>query len=554
MVTKQNLERLLFLTLLIVHLVPIWTFHYFVTLDGPAHVDNAAALRNYLQSEQTVLQEYYTLNLRLVPNWFTNVALAALMGIVSPITSEKIVISAYILLLPLSIRYALAGISEQAVSFSVLSFPVIYNCIFHYGFYNFLFSTVMFFFVLGYWLRYRVCLRPRNVLTLSSLILLLYFCHGTSLLLLMLTLGILALSVSIHAKTIGFEDVWSVLNGWRIFQNRIWIPLIIGFVPACVLLSRFVFQQGSPPIWPRYSDWRFWAWPFYGITAITNDPAHLLISTGVSFLFAVLFVYVLRHKTTQGESSIRRGLLIAVATAGGLYVVSPYTVAGGTIVNPRFMLFTVLLAILFFGMHEISERVRFRVGIASAALAVAQLGFNMPVYAQINRDATEYMSAVGAIETNTTLAALCFAVEGCGPRMGHGHLRIAPFNQISGYVSAQRQAVNLFIVDPRTNYFPIQYRKGVDSLPYLRYSEVRDKGESKRVYGRKLADYDRETGSHIDYVLLWQVVDGQRAGDDVTDLFRWLSTNYDLVFTSATGRLDVYRRKEEANHAIVGTK
>jgi len=131
---------------------------------------------------------------------------------------------------------------------------------------------------------------------------------------------------------------------------------------------------------------------------------------------------------------------------------------------------------------------------------------------------------------------------------------MAPLNQISGYLSAQRQAVNLFIVDPRTNYFPIQYRKGMDSSSYVRYSEVQDKGEVKRIYGKRIADYTPETGGYIDYVLLWQVVDAQRAGDDVTELFRWLSANYDLVFTSATGRLDVYHRKKGSNHDIIGTK
>lgn len=554
MISKQTLEKFLFVTLLIIHLVPIWAFPYFVTLDGPAHVDNAAALRNYLQPGQTVLQEYYTLNLRLVPNWFTNIALASLMGIVSPLTAEKIVISAYVLLLPLSVRYALAGISERVVYLSALSFPVIYNCIFHYGFYNFLFSIVMFFFALGYWLRYRDSLRLRNILTLSSLILVLYFCHGTSLLLLILTLFILALSLSLHATPITLRDLSNVLNSWRVFRNRIWIPLIIGVAPALFLLSRFVFQQGSPPIWPRYSDWLFWAWPFYGVTATTNHLSNLLISMSVSLLFLALFLYVLRGEATKGGPPLRKGLLITAATAGILYVISPYTIAGGTIVNPRFILFALLLGILFFGTYEMSDRVKLRVGIASAVLAITQLVLNIPVYAQINRDAAEYMSAAASIEPNTTLGALCFAEEGCGPRTGHGYMRVAPFNQISGYLSAQRQAVNLLMVDPRTNYFPIQYREGLDSFSYMRYSEVRDKGEYKRIYGKKIADYAPETGGHIDYVLLWQVADAQRAGDDVTDLFRWLSVNYDRVFTSVSGRLDVYRRKEGANHEIIGTK
>src|SRR5262245_27031384 len=53
----------LFFTLLIlIHLVPIWSFTYFPSQDGPAHINNANILREYYQPDRSIFREYYSLN------------------------------------------------------------------------------------------------------------------------------------------------------------------------------------------------------------------------------------------------------------------------------------------------------------------------------------------------------------------------------------------------------------------------------------------------------------------------------------------------------------
>ena len=63
----------------------------------------------------------------------------------------------------------------------------------------------------------------------------------------------------------------------RLLQNRIWVPVAVGLAIPSLLVARFIFQQGSPPVWPHYS-WQFFAWPLYGLTATVNRPANLVIS------------------------------------------------------------------------------------------------------------------------------------------------------------------------------------------------------------------------------------------------------------------------------------
>ncbi len=540
--TSWNLEKLIFILLIAIQLVPIWVFPYFPTQDGPAHVDNAAALRYYFNPDEHLLHQYYTLNLRLVPNWVTNLTLAGLIGFVSPIVAEKILISGYIVLLPISIRYSLGAISEDARFLSLLAFPLIYNDFLHRGFYNFIYSIPVFFFVIGYWLRHRESLRLGEIFCLASLILLLYFCHIVSFGVLVITLFILAFSLTIGEATANYKNTSDVLQGsWRLFCNRTWASLLIGLAPAIVLAVRFVFQQGSFPresrlVWPDYS-WKFFAWPFYGVTAITNTPGNLLISASVSLLFVILFFYSMSQRASRQTTSLSNGLICAVVAICVLYLAAPFTVSGGTILNPRFVLLALLLSILWFGTHRFSEQAKFTIGTVGAVLAVLQIAFNLPVYAKINDDAAEYLSAGKVIEKKGTLLSFCFANEGCGIDRAPGYLRTIPFDHLSGYISAEKHLVNLFNVDSYTNFFPIRYRDELNPFPYLWMKQIK----GKRIWAANVAEYSKETRGRIDYVLLWGISDAKV--EDTSHLVKWLGENYELIFTSATRQLQVYRRK-----------
>jgi hypothetical protein len=214
--------------------------------------------------------------------------------------------------------------------------------------------------------------------------------------------------------------------------------------------------------------------------------------------------------------------------------------SGGNIINLRFMVFTLLLFILWFGTQSFSRRVRFSIETAAIGLAILQIALNLPVYAKVNESSFEYLSGVKVIEPNSTLLPLCFAREGCGVDRGPGYLRISPFAHLSGYIAAQQHVVNLFNYSAHTNYFPIRYRDQLDPIPYLR-----NQIEGKRVWGVNIADYARQTGGHIDYVLLWGIADAWHNGEDTDSLLKWLAAEYDLIFTSPQrGLLQIYQRKD----------
>ena len=55
-------SNLFFALLIVLHLLPIWSFKYFPSQDGPAHINNANILREYYRPDHPIFREYYVLN------------------------------------------------------------------------------------------------------------------------------------------------------------------------------------------------------------------------------------------------------------------------------------------------------------------------------------------------------------------------------------------------------------------------------------------------------------------------------------------------------------
>jgi hypothetical protein len=178
--------------MLAVAVIPFWTLRYLPTTDGAAHLANADIVLHWLRGDAAVYRSYYMMNPLPVPNWLGHFVLAMLMLVVRPIVAEKLFMSAYLILLPLSVRYAVRSVRKSAGFLALLAVPLSLNWITHQGFYNFSASVVVFFFALGYWLRRRERMNVRRMIVLALFGLLLYAGHLSSVLIFALTIFILA--------------------------------------------------------------------------------------------------------------------------------------------------------------------------------------------------------------------------------------------------------------------------------------------------------------------------------------------------------------------------
>jgi hypothetical protein len=147
-------------------------------MDGPAHLYNASLLNQFKSS--ALLQEFYLRNSGFLPNSLTHYILAWLLKFTPPMISEKILLSFFVVALPLSFRLAVRGISGRRHPVTFLIFLLVFSNLLHDGFYNFCFAFI--FFNLQLWLLEKLLAQTRfspvNCFLFIINSLLLLFCHG----------------------------------------------------------------------------------------------------------------------------------------------------------------------------------------------------------------------------------------------------------------------------------------------------------------------------------------------------------------------------------------
>ncbi len=136
------LEPLFFCLFLIAGLFNVWSSEFFISLDGPAHLYNAKLLGQIDNSP--FLQEYYLRSSFYLPNYFTNMALNALMRFFNAITSEKMLISFIVTFIPISFRAMVNTIKPEKTAYTALIFLLPFSKLLHVGFYNFMVAFVFF--------------------------------------------------------------------------------------------------------------------------------------------------------------------------------------------------------------------------------------------------------------------------------------------------------------------------------------------------------------------------------------------------------------------------
>src|SRR4030095_8168874 len=105
------LESVIFIALLVLFLVPVWTVDFFVTGDGPCHLHNSKILLDWWQGNRLFYEPFYFLNTNFDPNWLFNLITAPLLGIFGMPWAEKIFFSLYVLGFGLGFRFLITQIN-----------------------------------------------------------------------------------------------------------------------------------------------------------------------------------------------------------------------------------------------------------------------------------------------------------------------------------------------------------------------------------------------------------------------------------------------------------
>ena len=195
-------------------LVPIWGVEHFPSQDGPSHLENAAILGVFGSRRRVAAAVLHRGAEHCAEFGWCRPPCVSLTRFVSPLVAEKLIVSAYVVLLPLAVRYALIGVGAGSGMLAWLVLPFVPNVFLHLGFYNFCHSLALFFFVVGYWIRRQDAWTLRSGAGFAALVLATYCAHIVALVMAGLTIGCLlvwsAIGEAIEARQQGrgFRAVW----------------------------------------------------------------------------------------------------------------------------------------------------------------------------------------------------------------------------------------------------------------------------------------------------------------------------------------------------------
>jgi hypothetical protein len=169
-------EAIAFWLIALLHLIPIWSFRYIPTQDGPSHVNNAQIIKDY-HNPEAGYDHIFEIRLDPLPNLTSHLLLAGLMYVVSPLIAEKLLVTVYVLGFAAAFRFFLGafGPSSRPLSWPALLF--VFNRCFWMGFYNYCLSLILLWVILGYVLRRLGTLHAGSALMLTLMFIAAYFTH-----------------------------------------------------------------------------------------------------------------------------------------------------------------------------------------------------------------------------------------------------------------------------------------------------------------------------------------------------------------------------------------
>jgi hypothetical protein len=512
-------------------LVPLWAFSRFPSQDGPSHVYNARLLLLMLQGRLPEAGAYYELHLAAFPNWVTHAALATLLTTVSASWAERLLLTGYVIALPLSFGYAVAAVRPASAHLTALVLPFVYNKWLHEGFYNRSLALVPFFLAIGYYVRRRGRLGLHESLALAAIVLWTYFSTATSLVVLVLTLLAFALAFSASER-----DGGSRVRAWRARVSG-----LLALVPACALLAWFSLEQHPQTTGrgPGLVERGVYLGNLYDVVAY--DRLEAWIAAVFAGALAIGGLTSLWGRLRTRRSSPLDALLVVTVLLAAAYALAPQVSIPGVRSEPQHLRLSlhVLLAALLWVAAAVPARMGRLLAAAALATAAALTCVRLPLYSSFDGLVDEQLSLAAAIPRAAVFLPVSFDYEGSGivrRRIAEDWI-VGPLWHAGARVAAARDLVSLDDYEAATLHFPLRYRAGANPFELL----VDPANGSPGCL--RLGRFNRVAPRPVEYILLFRrALAPQDACTRRT--LAYVDAHYDRVATSPRGTAELRRRNE----------
>jgi hypothetical protein len=301
---------ILWCLLTVMALVPVWHQRMLPLLDTPDHLALARAWHDYHDPSY-----YYTLRVRLVPYILFYGLIHALLFVCKIEIANKLVLSAYLILFPLSLL-ALARALGRSPWLALGAFALAFNPGWIYGFTSYVLATCFTFFGWALLVRALDEARPRWLLGLAAVAVMAYLGH------------VLAWAL------FGLGAIALLLGEVRNWRRGLWAALAL--LPSLLLALWTIVEERADRAYTRTGDELVAKWWPLG-KQLAYVPKRMMEIFPGSFDMVVLATLMLttaglllwrgpREQSPRAQAGTRR-LLLLVGVLAVAYLALPYNIS-----------------------------------------------------------------------------------------------------------------------------------------------------------------------------------------------------------------------------------
>ena len=467
--------RWYFLGLVLLNLLPIWIFPFFPSQDGPAHLDSAVVLRA-LANGDAFFQGYYDAHWRLATNQIYHLLLVGLGSIFSFLTAEKLILSFYVIMLPLAVLFAIRQLQISNPLAVFLVFPVIYSYILQKGFYNYCLGLIFFLFAIGLYFRLARIPTLKNSIVLSAALLVTYFTHVIVAASALLAIGSMALGRFLRRflrrrREFPAQSTEGLASNWREVGL-----LSLSVAPVIIVVIAFLLYTGAFTAREDVSLFTLVTQSPLKLTVLTRPSLVLttfsIVDLAISLpwtllLFSLAGIALLKgsqHRDDSQHGFLAFGVIVFLI----LILTIPRHIGPITYLFSRFLPYFYFLFILWLAAKPLTPFIWRHAAILGIVLSAASVAYRLPIYAGLNHDLAEFTSAAAHIEDDSTVLPIVIGETLPGglvemhPRVRFNHTAFA-----AGYIALRRRIVNLRNFQPYMSFFPIRFRDDASPHPFV---------------------------------------------------------------------------------------
>jgi hypothetical protein len=430
-------EKIFFGAMLLLVALPVTGSTWFVTEDGASHSYNAGVLYNLLSGNDAFLGQYYKINTLPSPNWLGHLLLAYTGHWFGVAEGAKILHLLYIAGFALAFRRLMFTVSPQPRVMSYFAFPVIYNVVFLFGFYNFCLGMVLLLIVLNCWLRYSIQPTRAGALWLLLTLTLLWFSHQ--------------LTWAYAGMFIGFHLLYQFISTKQaaIVIRRTAAAFAVA-LPSLICFGIYTVSGGGSSgtnyttvaeRWNSFSDGSFVRLFFTQENAIGIMFLLLLLA---QLIVGGLRDYRLRKSYPSGAFSQKIFWLLMFTVAFFLMLFMPEVIGDGGVIGIRVIWIAIVFLIILAAQFRTPSRVNSAAVTAAVMLTLLHNAYFGHVLNEYNLDAHAARTAGNYIRDKSTILVLPFTTNWLHLHMGQ-------------YAVAEREVVLLDNYEAQHNYFPIEW-------------------------------------------------------------------------------------------------